>query len=121
MTGATEHLPRLVLRDEDSLARRLRAGQRLLASSPELVQAVVQACVAKGHRFAETPEGARWKETLSHSELMRRGRLIWQAYGLEALLEGEPDFAPSDWLDSLVAQLASVELEALLALLTEGG
>ena len=122
MTEASEHLPRLVLRDDDSLAHRLRNGQRLLTSSPELVCIVVQACVAEGRRFAQTPEGARWKDTLSRSELIRRGRLVWKAYGLDALLEGAPKLVPSDWLDSFVAQIGSADLEALLAaLMAEGG
>jgi hypothetical protein len=111
----------LVLRDDDVLARRLREGQRLLESSPELARAIAQACVAQGRRFAQTPEGARWKETLSRSELMRRGRLIWQAYGLDALLDGEPELASSDWLDSLVARFVSADLAALLAALMKAG
>ena len=121
MNEATDHLPRLVLRDDDVLARRLREGQRLLESSPELARAIAQACVAQGRRFAQTPEGARWKETLSRSELMRRGRLIWQAYGLDALLDGEPELASSDWLDSLVARFVSADLAALLAALMKAG
>ena len=121
MNEATDHLPRLVLRDDDVLARRLCEGQRLLESSPELARAIVQACVAEGRRFAETPEGARWKETLSRSELMQRGRLIWQAYGLDALADGEPELVSSDWLDSLMAQFVSADLKVLLAALTEAG
>ena len=121
MSEATDYLPRLVLRDDDVLARRLREGQRLLESSPELARAIVQACVAEGRRFAETPEGARWKETLSRSELMQRGRLIWQAYGLDALADGEPELVSSDWLDSLMAQFVSADLKVLLAALTEAG
>jgi hypothetical protein len=118
MIESTVALPRLVLRDDDVLARRLREGQRLLQSSPELACAIAQACVAEGRRFARTPEGARWKDTLSRSELMQRGRLIWQAYGLDALANGEPEL---DWLGLLVAQFASADLEALLAALTEAG
>ena len=121
MTEAKQHLPRLVLHDDDPLARRLHDGQRLLALSPELVRAIARACVVEGRHFAQTPEGARWKETLSHSELMRRGRFIWQACGLDALLEGEPELAPSEGLESFVAQLASADLEAILrAFATEG-
>lgn len=114
MTKATQHLPRLVLRDDDSPERRLHHGLRLLASNPELVRAIAQACVAEGHRFAQTPEGARWKETLSRSEWVRRGRLIWQAYGLDALLEGEPEPASSEGLDS--ADLGAI----LMAFAREG-
>lgn len=117
MTEASEHLPRLVLRDDDSSAHGLRTGQRLLTSSPELVAIVVQACVAEGRRFAQTPEGARWKDTLSRSELMGRGRLIWKAYGLDVLLEGASELVPSDALDSFVAQIGSADLEALFAAL----
>ncbi len=121
MDEATDCLPRLVLRDDDVLARRLRQGQRLLESSPELACAIVQACVAEGRRFARTPEGAHWKETLSRSELMQRGHLIWRAYGLDALAEDNPELVSSDWLDLLAAQFAGADLKALLAALTKAG
>ena len=122
MTGTSERLPRLVLQDDDALAHCLRDGQRLLNSSPELARIAVQACVAEGRRFAQTPEGARWKEALSRSELMGRGRLIWKAYGLDVLLEDAPELVPLDWLDSFVALIGNADLEALVAALTaEGG
>ena len=117
MTEASEHLPRLILRDDDSSAHGLRNGHRLLNSNPELVSIAVQTCVAEGRRFAQTLEGARWKDTLSRSELMGRGRLIWKAYGLDGLLEGASERVPSDGLDSFVAQIGSADLEALLAAL----
>jgi hypothetical protein len=118
MTGTSERLPRLVLQDDDSLAHRLRNAQRLLDSSPELARIAMQACVAEGRRFAQTPEGARWKDTLSRSELIGRGRLVWKACGLDVLLEDAPELVPPDWLDSFVAQIGSADLEALVSALT---
>jgi hypothetical protein len=52
---------------------------------------------------------------------MRRGQLIWQAYGLDALIDGEPQSLPSDRLDSFMAQLAGADLGSVLAALMPEG
>lgn len=110
--------PRLVLQEDDgALARWLLRGQRLLTQHPRAARALVRALVAEGRRFAETPEGRRWKEILVESEWVRRGRLIWEAYHLDALLEAEATLMPSAWLDIVAAAAASPELETILSTL----
>lgn len=118
--------PRLVLReDNDTLIRWLRHGQRLLTQHPQAARALVQALVAEGRRFAQTPEGQQWKETLTRSAWVQRGRLIWEAYHLDALLESEPAIMPTAWLDMIGSAAASPELETVLSSLivaeVEGG
>lgn len=113
----SDALPRLVLHEDDIMIPALRFVQRLLIQNPDAARAIVQAIVAEGHRFAETADGQRWKGDLSRSELVRRGRLIWQACGLDSLLDTEPALVPSDWLELIVNGLSNADLEAVLSLL----
>ncbi len=110
-----DELPRLVLREDDLLIRLLRDGQRWLAENPKLARLLVQSFVAEGRRFADTPSGRHWQAALASSDAMRRGRLLWQACGLDALLDGEPALVPSDWLELVVATVVSADLEAVLS------
>lgn len=113
-----DDLPRLVLRCEDRIqARLLLEGQRLLVQHPQAARSLVRAFTAEGRRFAETPDGRAWKAILASSELVRRGLLIWEAYGLQALLETESTVIPSTWLDLLTAAVASPDLETILSTL----
>jgi hypothetical protein len=112
----SDALPRLVLHEDDILIPALRFIQRLLIQNPKATRAIVQAVVAEGHRFAETFDGQCWKGNLARSELVRRGRLIWQAYGLDALLDTEPALVPSDWLELIVNGLSNANLEEVLSL-----
>lgn len=114
-------LPRLILYDDNTLLRLLHFFQRLLVRNPEAARAIIQAIVAEGRRFAETSNGQRWKKSLHKSALVQRGRLIWQAYGLDSLLESEPVLVPSDWLDYLIDGMQKADLEIVLSqLMMEG-
>jgi hypothetical protein len=114
-----DSLPRLVLSEDgaagDSLARLLLEGQHLLVRYPQAARALVAAFVAEGRQFAATPEGAAWKERLAASQLVRRGRFIWDAYSLDALLENENGHLPSAWLDVILAAVVNPNLETILA------
>lgn len=114
---ASDNLPRLTLREDNALARLLRDGQRLLMRNPQAAHAVVRAFVAEGRRFAETPDGREWKAALARSEVIRRGELIWEFYGLDALIEAEPTLLPSAWLDAIAAATANPDLETILSTL----
>ncbi len=114
-------LPRLILHDDNTLLRLLHFFQRLLVRNPQAARAILQALVAEGRRFAGTPDGQRWKKSLSTSALVQHGRLIWQAYGLDSLLDSEPVLVPSDWLDYLIDGIEKADLETILSqLMMEG-
>lgn len=106
-----------IAEDNAALARLLAAGQRLLAEHPQAARTLVQAFVAEGRRFAETAEGQAWKEALIRTDLIRRGRLIWEAYALDSLFESEPAFMPSAWLDVVSAASDNPDLETILSTL----
>jgi hypothetical protein len=111
-----EATPRLVLTEEsDTLARLLLEGQRLLVRYPQAAQALIAAFVSEGRQFAATPEGQAWKEKLASSELLRRGRFIWDAYCLDAVLESGGGQIPSAWLDVILAAVANPDLETILS------
>ncbi len=115
----SDALPRLILQDNDSLISVLRFIQRLLVQNPQAVGTIVQAVVAEGYRFAESPDGQRWKGLLTRSELMQRGRLIWDSYGFGSLMETTPALVPSDWLELIVSGLMNADLETVLTQLID--
>lgn len=108
-------LPRLTLRESDLLARLLRQGQELLLRHPQGAAALVRALVAEGRRFAGTDEGRAWQEQLAGSDLIKKGHLIWQAYGLDALDGAEEPMLPSQWLHTLLAAVDEADVEQVLA------
>ena len=116
---ASDALPRLILQDYDNLISVLRFIQRLLDQNPRAVGAIVQAVVAEGYRFAESPDGQRWKALLTQSELMQRGRLIWDSYGFGSLMDTTPARVPSDWLDLIASELMNADLETVLTQLID--
>ena len=112
----SELLPRLVLTEEnEALSRLLLEGQHLLVRYPQAARAIIQAFVAEGRKFATTSEGSEWKTRLAQSPLVHRGRFIWDAYSLDALLENEADRLPSAWLDVILAAVANPDLETILS------
>lgn len=97
--------------------RLLRQGQDLLKRHPETARLILQSLVVEGRRFAQTAEGQKWKSALARSEFVRRGRLIWQAYGLDELVGARPGPALSDWLELVASALADADLETILSVL----
>jgi hypothetical protein len=111
-----ESLPRLVLTDETlGLSRMLLEGQHVLVRYPQAARALIAAFVAEGRAFAETPEGRSLKVKLAASELVHRGRFIWDAYCLDAVLESDAGRMPSAWLDVILASVANPDLETILS------
>ena len=110
-------LPRLVLRSPDQLEQLLRRVERLIARDPVVARSLIGALVAEGRRFAATPEGRRWQASLAGSPLVRQGRLVWQAAGLNRLTAtfDRPALLPSDWLRLAADALTSANLEAVLS------
>jgi hypothetical protein len=115
-----EPTPRVVLRDaDDELSAVLREAQLLLIQHPVAAQALFRAFVTEGRAFAETAEGRRWREDLAGSELIRRGRVVWEVGTLNLLADDPDTVLPSKLLDAIV-QTAGVEaLEPLLSRLFE--
>lgn len=110
--------------DDEQLLERMRQGQRILLKYPIAAQAALAALVAEGRRYAETPEGLRWKQTLVDSPLVRRGRAVWEATALrsfESPAPGQPARAlPGGFVEAFLRASARTDLEPLLARLFAG-
>jgi hypothetical protein len=111
-------LPHLTLReDREQLSDFLLASQRFLMKHPQASREVIAGFLEEGRRYAQTPEGQAWMDALVNSELVKRSLLIWEAYGLDLLLEARPAVTPSTWLEMIVAAIANPDLESILSML----
>ncbi|WP_437317531.1 hypothetical protein [Sorangium sp. So ce385] len=92
----------------------LRRAQLLVLKHPVAAQAAFAALIAEGRRFAATPEGTEWAAALAGSDLVRRGRQVWDAVGMN-MLEDDPDaILPSAYLEALLRAARSPDLEDAL-------
>jgi hypothetical protein len=125
-------VPRLVLEDNDRLEsqsliedevleRLLLEMQKLITRYPYVARSLAAAFVAEGQQFARTPEGKEWFDLLSQSELIRRGQLIWEAYGLDNLVESQPEELPGIWMDVFATSADHTDLESMLSMLLVRG
>jgi hypothetical protein len=110
-----DDVPRLVLDcAEDPLPALLRALSTLVLQHPIASQAVFSALVAEGRRFGATPQGRQWRDALANSELVRRGRMLWEGSVLN-LLEDNPDAViPSAIFDAILQAVMRPDLPAVL-------
>lgn len=112
-------VPPGIVDDPDELLRALQEGQLLLLKYPATAQAGFRALVAEGRAFAKTPIGRRWRSRLARSELVRRGRILWEGSLLNMLEETSDSVIPSALLEAIIVATASGELSALLSRLLQ--
>lgn len=111
--------PRVVIGDADDRAVEiLQEAQLAMLRHPAAAQAAFRALIAEGRRFAATAEGRRWKARLARSELVRRGRAMWESSAFGMLEENGNSPLPSAFLDALVQALASPRWTDLATRLT---
>lgn len=99
---------------EDELTRVLWQAHLLLVKHPVAARAAFRALAAQGRRFAETNEGAQWKERLAGSELIQRGRSVWELATL-GMLDESPRVLPAQFVDMLSYAAGLADLEPVLA------
>jgi len=107
---------RLELRDtpDAELISVLRTLQEAILVHPVAAQTVFYALVREGRAFAETPEGAALREQLAHSEMVIRGRVLWDALTVRAL-EDDPDTVlPTAMVEAMVKAATSPGMEHML-------
>lgn len=115
MPPADDEAPLFELRADDALLAPLRQAQRLMLEHPAAAQRLFSALVAEGRRYAETPEGAALARRLEGSELIRRGRVVWEVGTLNLLEESSPSALPTRLLDLFARATAVEALEPFLA------
>jgi hypothetical protein len=107
---------RLVLREHEheGLARLMLGLRRLIGREPVLMEAIVGGVVAEGRRYIATPEGSRLAAELAQTDLIKRGVVLWQALGLDAVTARAPSVLPSAVLSEWVKLIERCDLETLL-------
>jgi hypothetical protein len=111
---SAEDMPTAVLPAGDATAELLGALQEMVLRHPVAAQALFRAFVAEGRAFAQTEEGRAWAARLARSELVRQGRVTWDAVTLSALDDREETVFPTAILDAFARAVASADLHALL-------
>lgn len=106
--------------DDEELDEALRAAQRLVFKYPIASQALIAALSREGRAFAETPEGAVWRERLARSDLYRKGREIWYLGTLGMFSERASQLLPSTMVEGFVQAVKSRDLGSLFTLLGVG-
>src|SRR5262245_52464143 len=113
--SADDAIPTIVLPAEDRTVELLGTLHELVLRHPAAAQAIFRAFVAEGRAFAKTDEGRRWAEHLSRTDLVRQGRVAWDAVTLNALDDQPATVLPTAILDAFARAIASADLHALLA------
>jgi hypothetical protein len=103
--------------DNEQLSDFLLASQRFLMNYPQASRELVAGLVEEGRRYAQTTEGQVWMDALANSELVKRSMLIWEAFGLDLMMDARPTVTPSSWLEMIVSSLAHPDLESILSML----
>jgi len=105
---------------DDDLFEMLSKLQLWVLQNPMAAQAVFAALVAEGRKFATTAAGGRWARAMAESDLVRKGRLIWEATTLNLLEEREGSILPSAYLELLRKVVTMKDFETLLSRLRQG-
>jgi hypothetical protein len=115
VTAPEPEPPLFELHADDALLAPLRRAQRLLLEHPAAAQRLFSALVAEGRQYAHTPEGAALAARLEGSELIRRGRIVWDVATLNVLEESPRALLPTRLMDAFVQATAVEALEPFLA------
>ena len=72
--------------------------RRAVLGNPAAARRIHDLLIAQGQRYAETPDGARLRDTLAASEAVENLRLVWETVSLN-VLDGPatPGCAPDAW------------------------
>ena len=118
-SAPAEALPRLVIAEQKTVERTIRSVQTLATCFPQFAAVLVRLIVQEGRSFSRQPRGKRLMLELSESEWVERGRILWQACGMDALLnepaEGKPDVLVSTWIRLLRNELTRGSVEETLS------
>jgi len=113
--SVTGILDLLMNEPEDELSEALHQAHLMLLLHPVAARAAFRAFAREGRRFAETEEGRAWKERLAGSELIRRGRSVWEVATLGMLEERDSALLPTQLVDALCYAAGLPDLEPALA------
>ncbi len=104
----------LEIPEDDAVESLLGVLHGLIVRHPAAAQALFRALVAEGRAFAATEEGGRHAERLRRSELVRQGRVVWDAVSLNALDDREETVIPTAILDAFARAMAAEDVHGIL-------
>ncbi|HZR80795.1 MAG TPA: hypothetical protein VFD92_06840 [Candidatus Binatia bacterium] len=105
----------------DALERFFAQLAVVVLRHPVAAQAAFCALVAEGRRFSQTEEGRRWRDALACSELVRRGRALWEGSVLNLLVDDPDALLPSGLVDAIAHAASRGDLGDLLGELLGAG
>jgi hypothetical protein len=106
-------------RGDADVIHALEVVQRAIFKYPLAIQAGFSALVAEGRAFAETSEGADWRDRLSRARALGRARMVWEVLSLSAFTEHYDGLLPGVFADTLVRALKIRHLEPALSKIFE--
>ena len=108
--------PHLVLDEpDDQLESLLRQAQLGLIQHPVAAQSIIRALVAEGRAYARTDEGAVLRDQLARSELVQRGRAVWEGLSLNMFTPDDRTTVPSVLVDAVLGAATRDDLERVLS------
>lgn len=102
----SRHRSSLPTTPADGLAPLVQLASRFVLQHPIAAQELFAALVAEGRRAAATPDGERLRRALADSELVRKGRELWERSPLNFLEDSADAVLPAGIRDALL-QLAT--------------
>jgi hypothetical protein len=80
----------------------LLGARRAVLGNPAAARRLHDLLVTEGHRYANTPDGARLRDALAASEAVENLRRVWETLSLN-VLDGPaaPNASPDAWADLL--------------------
>lgn len=104
----------LEIPEDDAVESLLGVLHGLIVRHPGAAQALFRSLVSEGRAFAATEEGAEWAQRLRRSELVRQGRVVWDAVSLNALDDRQDTVIPTAILDAFTRAMASEDVHGIL-------
>ena len=110
-----DDVPELTIGDSEAATLSLlRTLQRAALLHAEAARGLFNTFVAEGRAFAQTTEGARFRQQLVESRLVERATLVWQGATLWVTEDPNPSAVPSALVDAIAATAASPRRDPLL-------
>ena len=100
---------------DDELSVLLREVRWAIIKHPIAARSAFRALVLEGRRFAATEDGQAWRDRLSESELMRRGRSVWELATCNMLDDDPTRVLPTQLIDAFCHAATIEDLEPQLA------
>mgnify|MGYP000063545447 CR=1 FL=1 len=101
--------------DGEDIEHILQRYERIYSRYPLATAAAVRSLIAEGRKYAATSEGKAVKNSLARAPAVRRGRLIWDACGLDVLADSSTKELAGELVDRFLSALGDEGIERALS------